>query len=321
MRIRLRPGTFAVVALAVTGATAALLPAAAGAARPAVTPATTVTAVNGGYITTYAAANGDTMEVYAGAPVTVDAAAPTSEQVVVDGATVTQLSATVNIAPTGTLDKSAALPPLTVSPYDALITLGADPTDAATFDGGGTGAPPARVPLTNSGGGTQIGPPACAKGTFDGGHLTVYGCDVTRRVGTSGAVWYLTDAAQSSARMTDTGCVFCDHLTGLKFGVSYGSGNTVQSWKPAATNDVGSCVSDTVSLAFHGVGVSETAQQCPATFGLFNIGTNFFSTKWDGQGHGPNNGARATHAVDGVYNGASANPYPGVFFTVWWTTT
>jgi hypothetical protein len=281
----------------------------------------TVAAVGGGYITTYTTTNGDVMNVYAATPVTVSVGAPTSQQVVVDGTTVTEHSANVIITPRGTFDKSAPLPGLTISPYSALLALGVDSADAASFDGSGAGAPTAVTPLTSAGGGTQIGPPACASGSFDGGHLKVYGCDVTRRVGTSGLVWYLTDATESSARMTDTGCVFCDHLTGLKFGVQYGSGNIIQSWRPAATNDVGACVTNTVSLTFHGVGVSETAQQCPATFGLYGIGSTYYSTKWDGKGHGPSNGARATHAVDGVYNGAVASPYPSVYYTVWWTTS
>ena len=120
--------------------------------------------------------------------------------------------------------------------------------------------------------------------------------------------------------MHDTGCVFCDRLTGLKFGVHYGSGNEITQWKPADMHPVGSCVSNTVSLQYKGVGVSSTATQCPEQFGLYGIGDTYFSTKWDGKGNGPNDGARATHAVDSVYNGASASPYPWVYWTVWYTT-
>lgn len=54
--------------------------------------------------------------------------------------------------------------------------------------------------------------------------------------------------------------------------------------------------------------------------GLYGIGGTYYSTKWDGQGNGPSDGSRDTHAVDAVYNGASASPYPTVFYTVWWTT-
>jgi hypothetical protein len=210
--------------------------------------------------------------------------------------------------------------------------MGADPADIASFRDmdsssgtsttfGATTKKSRIAPALSASGGTQIGPPVCIDKSFDGGHGHVYGCDVTRRVGTSGAVWYLTDQSQSTGTMHDSGCLFCDHLTGLRFGTQYGSGNAIQSWAPSATAGVGSCVQNTASLTYRGVGVSSTATQCPETFGLYSIGATSYSTKWDGRGHGPSNGSRATHHVDGVYNGATANPYPGVFTTWWYTTS
>jgi hypothetical protein len=144
---------------------------------------------------------------------------------------------------------------------------------------------------------------------------------VTRRVGVSGRTWFLTDSALSSATMHDTGCTFCDHLTGLKFGIQYGRGNLIKHWKPADTQPVGACVNNTVSLTYKGVGVSSSAQQCPESFGLYGVGNTYFSTKWNGNGHGPSDGARATHAVDAVNNGPGASPRPSVLYHIWYTTT
>jgi hypothetical protein len=246
----------------------------------------------------------------------------------VDGKKVTEHAGGVAVMPIGSFDKSAIKLGSTVTPYDELLAMGANPTDIASFNNldnktlasfeSSSSVTPA---TSNSGGGTQIGSPVCLDQSFDGNHGHIYGCDVTRRVGTSGAVWYLTDATQSSGTMHDTGCFYCDHITGLRFGTSYGSGNTIQSWKPGSTADIGSCVTNTVSLSYKGVGVSSTGTQCPETFGLYSVSSTDYSTKWDGKGHGPNDGARDTHQVDGVYNGASANPYPGAYDRYWYTTT
>lgn len=117
--------------------------------------------------------------------------------------------------------------------------------------------------------------------------------------------------------MHDSG-FFADEVTGLRFGVHYGSGNQVSTWQPASTKEMGSCYDVTVSLAYKGVGISSTQTECPETFGLYSVGSTYFTSKWDGQGSGPSNGSRETHGVDGVYNGASASPYPSVYYTAWW---
>jgi hypothetical protein len=320
MQVRQRRALLAAAFLAASGVTAAA--SSADAASPVRQATTTVQAQpSGGYITTYTDVNGNVTKVYAALPVTVTLSAPTSRQITVDDATVTEHTAGVSVTPQGTIDKSAITAAATfgstITPYEELLAMGAHPADVASFKDTSTITPA----TSGSGGGTQIGPPVCVDQGFDGSHGHVHGCDVTRRVGASGQVWYLTDEAESTATLHDTGCQYCDHLTGLKFGLSYGGGNTIQHWLPSGTQDVGSCVSNTVSLSFHGVGVSSTGTQCPATFGVYTSTSTAFSTKWDGQGHGPNNGARDTHAVDAVYNGASASPYPGVNYTVWYTTT
>src|SRR4051812_40587574 len=322
---RLRLTRLAAAALALAGG-AALLP--NNHAANASAANTTVTAVSGGFITTYTAANGDVTKVFAVAPVSITPAAATARQITVKGTKATEHAEGVAIALKGTVNKSAITLGSTLTPYEELLMMGANPADIASFSNldnkslASFDSASSVTPATsNSGGGTQIGSPACIDQSFDGGHGHVYGCDVTRRVGsTSTGVWYLTDATQSSGTMHDTGCYFCDHITGLRFGTSYGSGNTIQSWKPGSTADIGSCVTNTVSLSYKGVGVSSTGTQCPETFGLYSVGSRDYSTKWDGKGSGPNDGARDTHQVDGVYNGASASPYPGVY-AYWWYTT
>jgi hypothetical protein len=239
---------------------------------------------------------------------TISLGAPTSQQVTVNGTTVTEYSEDFSATPTGAAGK-VLLPGSTTSDYDALLALGADPADIASFN------------TTDNNGGTQIGPPACSSATFDHGKGHAYGCDRTYKVGSNGAVWYLTDKTHSSASMHDPRCILtCDHLIGNKFGVSYGNGNTMEDWKPGSSYPVGSCVTNTVTLSYKGVGVSSTATQCPETFGLYGVGTTYFSTKWDGGGGGPSDGSRETHAVDAVYDGANASPTAGVFGKVWWTS-
>ena len=335
MKMNRRPRHAVVAVAAVAIAAVTTLPNAAHATDRAAQPTTRVEAQpGGGYITTYRAVNGDITKVFAAMPASLSVEPTTSRQVTVNGKTVTEHRGGVRITLRGTVDKPAILraaPAFSgsmLSPYEELLAIGADPTNIASFARSSTmtdassplsPATSATVPRPSDGG-VQIGPPACLDGTFDNGKGHVDGCDVTRKVGTSGSVWYLTDSTQSSGTMHDTGCINCDHLTGLKFGTQYGSGNTIQSWKPGGVADVGSCVQNTVSLSYQGAGVSSTATQCPETFGLYGKGITYYSTKWDGKGSGPSDGARDTHQVDGVYNGASASPYPGVF-TSWWYTT
>jgi hypothetical protein len=334
-----RPKTLAIAAVVAVAIGGGFIISSKSADAAPVAAATTTVAAQpgGGYITTYTDVNGNVTKVYAATPVAITTLPTTARQVTVAGKAVTQHTGGVSFAPTGAAAKvdkdeiwrsakAAADAGSTVSAYDALVALGVSPTDASRFNVGGSGsgsgtheAESGVIPL--SGGGTQIGPPACVDQNFDGTHGHVFGCTVTRKVGQSGSVWYLTDESESSGTMHDTGCTFCDHITGLKFGTQYGSGNVIQSWDPGSTSPVGSCVTNTASITFHGIGVSSTATQCPATFGLYSKTSTYYSTKWDGQGNGPNNGSRETHSVDGVYNGASASPYPTVDAQWWYTTT
>ena len=148
--------------------------------------------------------------------------------------------------------------------------------------------------------------------------LHVYGCDSTYKVGSSGAVWYLEDRFQASGTMHDGAIFNPDEITGLRFGVNYPSGNQIDTWQPSSTRPMGNCATVTLSLTYKGAGISSAQQECPETFGLYSVGSHYFTSKWDGQGSGPSNGARETHGVDGVYNGAGASPFPGVYYTVWY---
>jgi len=304
-------------------------------ASAAAVATTTVLAQPGGYITTYTAANGDVTKVFAATPMTIIPDAPTSAKITASGVSATQHSGGVSMVPTTALNKAqlsaqlAAIQPM--SAYDELLALGADPADIAGFQDVGTTYSATETakkksgtasPYSNTGGGTQVSnPPACVDQSFDGGHGHVYGCDVTRRVATSGSIWYLTDAIESSGSMHDTGCTFCDHITGLKFGNKYGSGNVIQDWNPSSTASIGSCHQTTFSLAYKGVGVSDTATNCPETYGLYSINSTSYSTKWDGKGNGPSDGSRSTNAVDGVYNCGSCSYLPTVSATWWYTTS
>jgi hypothetical protein len=51
---------------------------------------------SGGYITTYTDPNGDVISVYAATPMTISPGAPTSNQITVNGATVTEYSAWIH---------------------------------------------------------------------------------------------------------------------------------------------------------------------------------------------------------------------------------
>ena len=326
--VRLRVSLLAVASIAALGG-ASLVPSAHAIDVSHVANPSVVQVAGGGYITTFTAPNGDVTKVFSAVPVTISRAADTSRQITANGSKLTEHAGGVAIRPVAdVVNKAAIRLGSTLTPYEELLALGAAPADIASLSGlddkalASYESPSLAMPATsNSGGGTQIGPPVCIDQDFDGGHGHIYGCDVTRKVGTgANNVWYLTDATQSTGTMHDTGCFFCDHFTGLRFGTTYGSGNTIQSWKPTGTRDIGNCVKDTVSLQYKGVGVSSTGNQCPETFGVYTVSAKDYSTKWDGKGDGPSDGARDTHQVDGVYNGSTANPFPGVYADWWYTS-
>lgn len=319
---RRRIAVIGVAALAV-GATLAVAPNAWSDA------ATTRSVINTGrgYVTKTVLPNGDTVQFYGATPVTITTPGTTS-LATADGSTVHVVSgtATPDLTNVPTVNGKPVFLP-TPSAYDELIALGAPEDVAAKF----RQLDVAPVPTAPASSGTAAAPNStvtpystiidgnnCTSQSSDGGRVKMYGCDTTYRVGTSGLVWYLEDKFLATGTAHDTAIFDPDNLTGLKFGVRYGSGNTITHWKPSSTIAFGSCSSNTVSLTYQGVGISSTTTECPETFGVYDIGTTVFTAKWDGQGHGPSNGSRDTHGVDSVYNGASASPYPSLVWTYWW---
>jgi hypothetical protein len=348
------------VALGVAVAVTAVGPVAttASAAPTTVPAAAGSTAVqqqsNGDYITTYTAANGNVTQVYAQTPVVIKAAPETTSPILVGGKLLT--------LHTGSLTMQAGQAPATAQPdaaqagtnnsgsvptaYEELVAMGVDPTIANQFQDMGsseTAAPAASpaspaaetaTPAAASAGGTQYGAPVCINQKFDDYSGTppsgqpknkgsVAGCDVTYVNKKNSTAWYESDQFEASGAMHDPTCdLNCDHFTGLRFGVTWPSGNTVETWKPNTTKQEGSCTTETASLSYGGAGVSESSTECPETFGYYSGGgSTDFSSKWDGQGSGPSNGSRADIGVTGVYSPVGKGHQASAYDHYWWTSS
>lgn len=281
--------------------------------------ATTVTQTAYGYITDITYANGDELKVYADTPVTATTDNPAADPSSATDAGPGTTGQGITVTPVNTPDKSIWAPPAhLMSAADELVALGVTPAEATEVDdtppGSGSGGASPNI--------TEIKQPLCVNKSYDNNKLHISGCDHTYRVGTNGAVWYLEDKDISSGIMHDTNCApwSCDEITGLKFGHQYPKGNSIVDWNPSDTYGVGSCHTVTVSVSYQGSGISDSSQWCPETFGVYGKGATYYSVKWDGQGYGPHDGARAAHSVDAVYNGVSASPWDSIYWYVWWTT-
>lgn len=280
-------------------------------------PSRTVTHTAHGYITTITEPNGDSTKVYAASPVTITASTTRTTTVHrADGTTRTLHGAGGKITPVWNGKKLVR--PSTITAYEELRAMGVSAADAAYVKRADDRLSGPLRGATATASSTPITQPACVNRSYDSNMLHLSGCDSTYQVGSSGAVWYPEDRYEASATMHDYATINPDEVTGLKFGDQYGGGNSIYTWNPNSTRDMGSCTTVTVSIAYKGVGISASQPECPETFGLYYKSQYTFESKWDGQGSGPSNGSRAAEGVDGVYNGASANPYPGILYYVWW---
>lgn len=98
----------------------------------------------------------------------------------------------------------------------------------------------------------------------------------------------------------------------------YSRNNTLYKWSPSSTSELGSCKEQSVSVTVKTVTVSESSTVCPETFGPYDVDTRLFTSKWDGQGSGPSNGAREVHGVSGWHSPSNANPTRSIRYTYWW---
>jgi hypothetical protein len=220
--------------------------------------------------------------------------------------------------------KATQKPSAALSPYEELIALGVSSADAAPFL---KMQPPTRTTAfqsmatsTTSAGLPQLWNTKCVNVYFDGSSGHLYGCDRQYKIWVNpnnSSDWYMQDQHVATATMHDSSFL-PDEVTGLKFGIAYSANNQIVNWDPIDTKDMGSCVTTTASVEAKGASISSSATECPETWGVFYIGPLNFTTKWDGQGSGPSDGARATHGVASVHNPPAATTDRNVPWTVWW---
>lgn len=322
--------------------------AAAGAAVPKVA-VRTVQKMTHGYITTTKNPDGSVVKVYdARGPVTMTTPVvaqhtmQTKATAATDTTTTTEYSAEGEITvPVTTKD---SLPPTDVpSDYDMLLAMGVSETDAAVFQVNAVG------PIATSGGGDTIQPGpgpnvapnatptvtanvtassaqlwnrSCVDFSVDGGRGHFHGCDDQYRVWVNPynrTDWFMEDKHLATGTMHDTALFFKDKVTGVLFGVHYGAYNLMYNWQPSVTSPVGSCKSTTSSVSVKFYTVSNTATSCPEEWGVYTINNQTFTTKWNGKGNGPSDGARATHGVSSTHSPSSASATRGLPFKLWWT--
>jgi hypothetical protein len=295
----------------------------------------TVTQAKGGYITKIAYPDGTVVKAYSSGPMHSAATSirRTSRTLTADGATVTENSLSGELVPdiagpTGKA-KQASSPSTSPSAYDQLIAMGVSPTEAAEFKDPPVPQPVASSGSTGSRAASSVTPNAttdsgelwdtsCIDADFDGSHGHVHGCDWQYRVWVNGADWYMQDYSLATGTMHDTALFNPDEITGLKFGIHYSAYNVIANWDPSDTKDMGNCTTTQVSVTIKLFNLSRSSTECPETWGVYTINNQTFTTKWDGKGNGPNDGARATHGAASVHSPPSAAPSRTLPWTVWW---
>lgn len=286
-----------------------------------------------GYLTKTDYSNGDSESVFAQSQM-ISQSAETTETV--GGSE--RKSVTTSLSPPlfdydrYTPQKPTKEPSSQVDAYEAGLAIGLSDSEAMSLESvswaGSTPATAAKGSQPTAGGGgsasatatsgaVRWGNPVCFSRYSDGKRIHAYGCDQQFRVYANGGDWYMTDKFQATIVAHDTG-YFPDAATGLRFGDYYSRNNTLYKWSPSSTSELGSCKEQSVSVTVKTVTVSESSTVCPETFGPYDIDTRIFTSRWDGQGSGPSNGAREVHGVSGWHSPSNANPTRSIRYTYWW---
>jgi hypothetical protein len=313
-----------------------------GPADAASPPTRSVARSNGGYVTSYKFANGDTVTAYSASPMSMSAPAQAGTRQTGQAATAPaetsssgQLdpdrfdAATYNVAYATTTDEQA-LTAIGVSATEVGLYQAQDDTD--TNSPAARRVAPTRTVTPNItlaadrypmiGGG-----PKCVSAWSDGNRVHMYGCDREFRVWSNARDWYIEDKFLATEISYDQAIFYPDRPTGVKFGLRYPSGNQLYDWAPSSSQPMGSCVTTTTKATVTVQNVtyesSNSAVECPETFGAIDFTPTLFTAKWDGQGNGPNPGnARNVHGVASWHSPATvvpSNKVPSLVWTYWWT--
>jgi len=319
---------------------------------------TTVQQVAQGYLTTVTYPDGDATTVFASTPVTITSGATSTttpdggEDTTTGDPIGTEVSGTVT--PDVTAGAKTMPPASSITAVQELEAMGVSPADAATFASFDAGAPTANgggpnggiaptstthtTSATHTASSTTVsgtthapespdtgvspsqmyGPPLCASSYADGRRIYMYGCDEAYRVYARGNDWYLEDRYEATVISRDQAIFDADVVTGLVFGDQYVKGNVLYTWQPAQTKPEGSCTTYTSTITVQGYSASEESQECPETFGPYQYGTTIYTSKWDGQGNGPNNEARAVTGVSGWHNPPGVAPKRSLVWRYWY---
>lgn len=335
------------IALVGFGAAVVLPDSSASAAGP--TTRTVTKATKGGYITTIHYGNGATVRTYSYHPVATPAAPATKRMTAADGSSVHTMSGEVVIDEgiTAANKTTAAVPAASLpSAYDMLRAMGVSPAEAAPFQDTptvtSTHSPAKSVAAKSAaaksaaakpkaiGGGTRTVRPAatvsssqlydlsCVDFDYDGSHGHFHGCDWQYKVSANGGDWYMEDRHLATVAMRDTAVFNPDTLTGVLFGIHYAANNVIGNWSPAGRKSMGSCTTTSSSVTVQGTTISSSKTECPETWGVYAITNQTFTTKWDGQGDGPNDDVRYTHGVAAVHSPSSASPTRSLPYQIWW---
>lgn len=337
--------------LAVAGLAAGTLavPILSGPADAAPLPSRSVVRSDGGYITSYHFSNGDSVTAYAASPMTMSAsvapaAAPRTSQ---DTTAPAESSSSGQLDPDRFDAATYNVAYATTTDEQALSAIGVSGTEVSLYQAQDTdviNSPTAR-PVTASRAATANftvtphialpadrypmigGGPKCVSAWSDGNRVHMYGCDREFRVWSNDRDWYVEDKFLASVISYDQAIIYPDRPTGLKFGLRYPSGNRLYDWSPNTSRPMGSCVTTSASASVTVQNVtyqaSNSAVECPETFGPIDFTPTLFTAKWDGQGNGPNEGnARNVHGVAAWHSPATvvpSNKVPSLVWTYWWT--
>ena len=331
---RTRTGLVVLSATAIAlGATAVALPGATSGAAEAAVRTVHRLSSGRGWVTTYRYANGDYVAV-------VDSLGPmefrNTTSAVRPGPPRVSARATGRFSASGLLvpieaskensPATAARHPMT--PYQSMRVLGLTRSEAAHFQlhrprvaSSGRAMTAMTTPVNDS----MIYDVSCIDVSYDGGRLHVHLCDTQYHVYTNPnnhLDWWLEDDSEGTATMHDTAIINPDEVTGLLFGIQYGSNNKVFRWSPSTTVSLGNCTTQTTKVTtpvYAGqVEVDQTQKECPETFGVYAITNTKFASKWDGQGNGPSDGARSVIQDAAVHSPSNAAVPRSLPYTVWW---
>ena len=331
MSIRRKVGISLCLSMVALGCAALVAP--AGAQAGAQTRTTVTSTGDGGYVTTVQYANGDSTSVYSTTPVAISStiAGPDAGDTTTGDPLGTEVSGTVTPDTSGLpiVDGKATPPGDTITAVDELEALGVAPSDAVSFAGFDSSGPVKdthgvgpgtthATPAIGVSASQAYGPPLCTKSYGDGKRVYMYGCDQAYRVYMHGADWYLEDRYQASVVSHDQAIFNPDKVTGVVFGDQYASGNVLYDWSPNETVPKGSCTTTTSTVEVKNYSLSQSSQQCPETFGPYQFGTRIFTSKWDGQGDGPDDEARSVTGASAWHSPPTASPGRSLVWRFWY---